>query len=145
MFMGEHQHALDPKGRVTLPSSFREQLEGEVVITVGIDHCLTIHPRAEWERFAESLRTLQTTDRRTRMAARALRGSAHLDTLDKQGRVTIPVPLRDYARLQRDVTLVGADEVIELWDSANWQAYRAEAMDAYAATDEPFVAVGGRL
>jgi len=144
MFMGSYQHALDPKGRVTLPSVFREKVEGGVVITVGIDNCLAIRPVAEWERFTENLRELQTTDERARMAFRSLFGSAHADTVDRQGRVTIPAPLREYARLQRDVTLVGADTFVELWDSENWQIYRAKAMAAYATTNQPFAAVGGR-
>lgn len=141
-FMGEYLHALDPKGRVVLPASFRQHLEGGLVITIGIDRCLTVHTPDAWERVAENLRTLPTTDARARKFVRMLWASAHPDTLDRQGRVTIPTRLREYAHLERDVMVVGADQGVNLWDSATWETYSAEGLDAFAETDEPFAAGG---
>ena len=142
MFLGEYQHTLDPKGRVILPSAFREELEEGLVMSIGLDHCLTIHPAAEWQNVLANLRALRTTDRRERMFARMLTASAHPEKLDRQGRVTIPARLRDYAKLRKEVTVVGADSRLELWDTEAWDAYRAEGMAAFAETERPFD-VGG--
>ncbi len=138
MFLGEYQHTLDPKGRVILPSAFREDLSEGLVITVGMDHCLAVHPTADWARVIEGLRGLQATDRRQRAFARTMLSSAHPEALDKQGRVTIPSRLRAYAGLDRDVVVVGADSRLELWDAARWDAYRAEAMADFADTESSF-------
>jgi MraZ protein len=142
MFLGEYQHTLDPKGRVILPSAFREQLEEGLVMTVGLDHCLTVHPVADWQRVLEGLRSLRTTDRRERMFARMLTASAHAEELDRQGRITIPARLRDYADLQRDIAVVGADSRLELWNAQAWETYRTEGMADFASTERPFD-VGG--
>lgn len=137
MFLGEYQHTLDPKGRVILPSAFREQLSEGLVMTIGIDNCLTVHPVADWERVVTELRTLVATDGRHRAYARVVTASAHPDTLDKQGRVTIPARLRSYAGLTKDVSVVGADLKVEIWDTPTWVPYRDRAMSDYAATDTP--------
>ncbi|MFO8075490.1 MAG: division/cell wall cluster transcriptional repressor MraZ [Actinomycetota bacterium] len=138
MFLGEYQHTLDSKGRLILPSAFREQLEGGLVMTVGVDHCLTVHPQQEWDRVLAGLRSLRSTDRRERMFVRMMTSSAHPEQPDKQGRITIPQRLRGYASLDRDITVVGADERVELWDSARWERYREDAMREFAETDAPF-------
>ncbi len=137
-FLGEYQHTLDPKGRVILPSAFREALSEGLVMTVGMDNCLTVHPLTDWRRVVEGLRSLRTTDARERKFARMMRSQAHPDTLDRQGRVTIPARLRSYARLDKDVTVVGADARLELWDTTRWEAYRDEGMDEFANTEHAF-------
>jgi MraZ protein len=138
MFLGEFQHTLDPKGRVILPSSFRELLQEGLVMTVGLDNCLTVHPVADWQRVVAGLRDLRSTDRRERAFARMITSSAHPETPDRQGRITIPARLRDYARLTKDVTVVGADSRVELWDAEAWAGYRDQAMQDFANTDEAF-------
>ena len=138
LFLGEYRHTLDPKGRVILPKAFREALSEGLVMTVGMDHCLAIHPAGEWRRVVEGLRSLRSTDRRERMFARMITSSAHADHLDRQGRVTIPSRLRDYAGLDKDVTTVGADARVELWDTAAWEEYRDQAMRDFATTEQPF-------
>jgi len=138
MFLGEYQHTLDPKGRVILPSAFRDELREGLVMTVAQDNCLAIHPASDWRRVVASLRTLRSTDRRERAFARVITSSAHAEQLDRQGRITIPARLRDYAGLVKDVTVVGADSRIELWDSVAWDAYRERAMRDFAETDEAF-------
>ena len=138
MFLGEYQHTLDSKGRLILPSAFRDALKEGLVMTVGVDRCLTVHPQHDWERVAEGLRNLRTTDRRERAFARVMTSHAHPEELDKQGRVTIPARLREYAHLERDVTVVGADSRVELWSTPSWEAYRDQAMAEFAETDAPF-------
>ena len=138
MFLGEFQHTLDPKGRVILPSAFRELLSEGLVMTVGLDNCLTVHALGDWQRVVEGLRNLRSTDRRERSFARMITSSAHPETPDRQGRITIPARLREYANLTKDVTVVGADSRVELWDTAAWDAYRDQAMTDFANTDEAF-------
>lgn len=136
--MGEHRHTLDAKGRVILPSVFREQLQEGLVITAWLDNCLTVLPNHGWERVLANLRNLRSTDRRERQFVRMMMSSAHPDELDRQGRVTIPARLREYATLARDVTVVGADDRLELWDTARWEEYRDQGMAEFANTDESF-------
>lgn len=138
MFLGEFQHTLDPKGRLILPSAFRDELKEGLVMTVGLDNCLTVHPLPDWDLVVEGLRNLRTTDRRERMFARMIRSQAHPEAPDRQGRVTIPARLRGYARLTKDVTVVGADSRLELWDTSAWERYRAQAMEDFANTEQPF-------
>ena len=138
MFLGEFQHTLDPKGRVILPSAFRELLSEGLVMTVGLDNCLTVHSLPDWQRVVEGLRNLRSTDRRERSFARMITSSAHPEAPDRQGRITIPGRLRAYAGLTKDVTVVGADSRVELWDSVAWDAYRNQAMNDFANTDEAF-------
>ncbi|MDP8969598.1 MAG: division/cell wall cluster transcriptional repressor MraZ [Actinomycetota bacterium] len=138
MFLGEYQHALDPKGRLILPSAYRDDLQEGLVMTVGLDHCLAVYPLPAWERVKEGLRSLRATDRRERMFTRMVTSSAHHETLDRQGRITIPARLRDYASLTKDVAVVGADEHLELWDASRWDAYRGEGMAEFATTEQAF-------
>lgn len=138
MFLGEYSHQLDSKGRLILPAAFRAELSEGLVMTVGLDRCLTVYSRAEWQRVAEGLRALRSTDRRERAFARVLRSSAQPEELDKQGRITIPARLREYADLSTGVTVVGADGCIELWDTESWTAYRQSAMADFADTEESF-------
>ena len=138
IFLGEFQHTLDPKGRVILPSAFRESLKEGLVMTVGLDNCLTVHPVADWQRVVAGLRGLRSTDRRERAFARMITSSAHPETPDRQGRITIPARLREYANLSKDVAVVGSDARVELWDTQAWETYRDQAMHDFANTDEAF-------
>ena len=137
-FLGEYRHTLDPKGRLILPSAYRDALTEGLVMTVGLDNCLAVYPDSDWPRIREGLRKLRATDRRERAFARMITSSAHLETPDKQGRVTIPPRLREYARLGKDVTVVGADVRIEIWDSGAWDTYRDRAMSEFANTEQAF-------
>lgn len=140
-FLGTHWHALDAKGRVVLPSPFRRQLQdGEVVMTLGQEKCLTVHPRAEWDIIRANLRALRTTDRRERTFVRMLTSHASTQTLDRQGRVTLPLELRAYAGIELDseVAVVGADNRIELWNGDRWSAYKAEGMEDLANNETAF-------
>lgn len=137
MFLGEHQHTLDEKGRVIMPARFRDRLSGGLVFAPGQDRCIDVFPVATFERRVEKLRGLPREDGRARGFLRVLLAGAHQDTLDGQGRVTIPPRLREYAGLDRELTVVGADERAEIWDRATWEAYRQEAEAAFADMDLP--------
>lgn len=141
-FLGEFRHTLDAKGRVILPANFRDELKEGLVVAPGQDKCLTVYPPDEWSKALKDIRTLRRTDVRERQFARVLTSQAHPDTLDRQGRVTIPARLRTYAGLSKDVMVVGRDAVAELWNAESWERYLEQGMEEFANTAQPFD-VGG--
>lgn len=144
MFLGNHQHTLDPKGRVILPAMYRPELAEGLVLTVGIDEFVAVHPLSGWSTVVEHLRALRDTSVRERAYRVMVAGQAHPDALDGQGRVTIPQRLRAWGHLDREVTVVGNIDHVQLWDRQRWEAYQAANMAAFAQTDTPFD-VGGIL
>jgi MraZ protein len=117
MFLGEHQHSLDAKGRVILPARFRDQLEGGAVMARALDGCLAVYPLPEFERVARKLQEARERGSRERQAARSFFSGAVDIVPDKQGRVAIPPHLRDYAHLEREVIVSGGFDHIEIWDA----------------------------
>jgi MraZ protein len=121
MFLGEHQHSLDAKGRVILPARFREQLEGGAVMAKALDGCLAVYPIAEFDQVAEKLRATRGRGAVERQAARTFFAGAVGIAPDKQGRVAIPQHLREYAAFDRDVIVAGNFDHIELWDAQRFR------------------------
>ena len=121
MFMGEHSHNIDEKGRVIMPAKFREQLGDNFVLTKGLDGCLFVYPMSEWEEIQKRFRETSLASKDARTFSRFFFGSATEVEIDKQGRVNIPAPLRSYAQLKKDVTLVGVLDRIEIWDTESWE------------------------
>lgn len=121
MFLGEYQHSLDAKGRVILPAKFRDQLREGAVVAKGKDGCLCVYSTEEFENVAQRIRDVQQRGERELQAARAFFGGAGPATPDKQGRIAIPQQLREYAGLDRDVTVVGQFSRVEIWDSQRWR------------------------
>lgn len=136
MFLGEYQHSLDPKGRVVLPAKFRKLLEGGCVIAKGQERCLSVFSLARWETEVERVNLLPRTDVRARKVARSLFASADRQTPDKQGRIQIPLKLREYAGLDKDVAVVGVADRVEMWDAATWNRLSEEADDYYSQIEE---------
>ena len=126
MFTGEYRHAVDDKGRIAVPSRFRAQLAGNVVVARWMDSCLAIFPVAAWEELAAKLAGLPMTDPNARLLQRQLFAGAFETELDRQGRVLIPNQLRSFAGLDGQVVLVGIGEGIEIWNAAGWQKAREE-------------------
>ena len=125
MFLGEYQHTLDPKGRLAVPAKFRDVLGKGVVVTRGIDTCLFVYTRNEWEILAQKLAALPLSQSKSRAFARLMLAGAMEVTVDKQGRVMIPDYLRSYAKMGKKVVLAGLYNRLELWDSQIWEAYKA--------------------
>ncbi len=123
MFLGEHQHSLDAKGRVILPARFRDQLEGGAVMAKALDGCLAVYPNAEFSQVAARLNDARNRGARERQAARTFFAGAVEITPDKQGRVAIPPTLREYAALDRDVIVAGNFDHIELWDAQRFREH----------------------
>ena len=121
MLTGEFNHSIDTKGRLIIPSKFRDILGDDFVITKGLDGCLFLYPANEWKIFEEKLRTLPLTNKNARTFTRFFLGSAVDGGLDKQGRVLISSALRNFADLEKEVVLVGVLDRVEIWDKAKWE------------------------
>jgi len=120
--MGEYNHTIDAKGRVIVPSKFRELLGEEFVVTKGLDGCLFVFPNDEWKNFEDKLKTLPLTNKDARHFVRFfLAGAATVDT-DKQGRILLPGVLREFGELEKDVVLVGVASRVEIWSKERWEA-----------------------
>ncbi|MEW2360241.1 division/cell wall cluster transcriptional repressor MraZ [Spirillospora sp. NPDC029432] len=136
MFLGTHSPRLDDKGRLFLPAKYREELSGGLVITKGQERCLYVFPMAEFQRITEALRSAPVTEKAVRAYSRVFFASASDEVPDKQGRVTIPPPLRKYAGLTRDCTVIGANTRLEIWDTAAWEAWLEQEEQAFADVSE---------
>ena len=121
MFLGEFEHLIDDKGRLTLPARFRAELADGFVITKGIDRCLFVYTLDEWQPLAEKISRLPVTKKEARALARLVFAGASDCSLDKQGRILIPTYLRQYASLNSEVVIVGLDTHLEIWDLESWQ------------------------
>lgn len=142
MFVGEYQHSLDEKGRVTVPAKFRESLGQRCVVTRGLDQCLFIYPESEWRAVEEKLKALPMTQRDARAFTRFFFSGATDVELDKQGRIMIPASLREYARLVKDVVVIGVSTRVEIWAKEIWEAYVQEAEASFEAIAEKIVDLG---
>ena len=124
MLTGTYSHALDSKGRLIIPAKLREELGDGFVITKNMDRCLSIYPKAEWDKLTEKLNDLPLiSSEPARKINRLIFGNSSEPEVDKQGRILIPADLRKHANLTKDVTLVGAGRLIEIWDSESWNDY----------------------
>ncbi len=133
MFMGEYNHTVDEKGRLIIPSKFREELGDSFVVTKGLDGCLFVYPEDEWKVLEDKLRALPLTNKDARAFARyMLAGAAEVEP-DKQGRILIPQVLRAFAELDKDVVLIGVASRVEIWNKDKWNnASFADDMDEIA-------------
>lgn len=122
MFIGEYQHNLDSKNRLIIPNKFREGLDDTFILTRGIDNCLAIYPKADFENFVKSLRTLSDYSSNNRMYKKMFLSSAFEVTLDSLGRIVIPTNLKKILN-EKSVTLIGADDHIEIYNTQVWDAY----------------------
>jgi MraZ protein len=120
MFLGKFIHTIDDGGRLTIPAKFRDGLSDGLVITYGFDHCLVVYPLREWTTLASKVSALPVTDREARAFRRYVFANASDTALDKQGRVLIPPPLREYIGVDGEVVITGLNTYIELWHPDEW-------------------------
>lgn len=132
VFLGTYTPRLDDKGRLILPAKFRDELAEGLVMTRGQERCLYVFSAAEFADITAALRAAPLTARASRDYARVFFSGAADEVPDKQGRVTIPPPLRSYAGLERDVAVVGANTRVEIWDAAAWDRYLADQEEGFA-------------
>ncbi|MFN8499353.1 MAG: division/cell wall cluster transcriptional repressor MraZ [Anaerolineae bacterium] len=120
MFYGEFLQDVDARGRLVIPQAFRADLANGLVITRGLDGCLLVYPASRWDEVADAVSRLPLTRSVARAFVRLLLGGASPQTLDTQGRFTLPTPLRRFGRLESSAVIVGAGDHIEVWSDAAW-------------------------
>jgi MraZ protein len=136
MFLGTHAPHLDEKGRLFLPAKYRDELSRGLVLTKGQERCLYVFPLPEFDRITEALRAAPVTAKAVRDYSRVFFASASDEMPDKQGRVTLPAALREYAGLQRDCVVIGANTRLEIWDAQAWNSYLDQQEDAFSDASE---------
>lgn len=134
--MGEYQHSIDDKGRLIIPSKFREGLGDKFVVTKGLDNCLFIYPTDEWERLEQKLKALPFTKADARAFVRFFFSGATECELDKQGRALLPAVLREHAFLEKEVVIIGVSSRVEVWSKEVWEKYSQDAQMDYEAIAE---------
>ena len=139
MFTGTYTPKLDEKGRLFLPAKFRKDLAGGLVVTRGQERCLYVFSMAEFERITGEMNKSPVTARGVRDFQRVFLSAASDEIPDKQGRVTIPAVLREYAGLDRECTVIGAGSRVEVWATDAWEAYLADTEEAFSEQSEEVI------
>lgn len=123
MLMGEYHHNIDDKGRLIIPSKFRNELGNEYIITKGLDKCLFVYSVDEWNKLVKDLNTLKFTKKNVRAFERFFVGGASLNEFDKQGRISITSPLIHYANINKECVIIGVNERLEIWDKDEFDTF----------------------
>jgi len=126
MFIGEYAHNLDEKGRLAIPVKFRRDLSKGAVVTRGLDNCLFLYTKTEWEKLAEKLAVLPISQSNSRAFSRLMLAGAMEVEIDKQGRVVLPEYLREFAGLKKNIVLAGLYNRAEIWDEEKWKTYKTQ-------------------
>lgn len=122
MFMGEYHHAIDEKGRLTIPSKLRYELGESFIITRGLDNCLFIYPESEWKEIISKYKLLPNTKDARNFMRFFLSGATSCE-FDKQGRINIPSPLVTYASLNKECIIIGVNDRLEVWSKEEWNKF----------------------
>lgn len=142
MFLGEYQHSLDSKARITIPSRFRDALGEHFIATKGLDNCIFLYPLEEWKLIEEKLHALPLTRADVRSFVRFFFSGASELEIDKQGRTVLSSNLRNYAGIEREVTIIGVGSRIEIWSTEKWRNYNESAESSFAQIAENLVDLG---
>jgi MraZ protein len=124
MFIGEYQHSLDTKGRLAVPAKFRRELHKGAVVTRGLDNCLFLYTKDEWQKLVEKLSSLPISQSDSRAFARLMLAGAMDVKLDKQGRIILPEYLRKFASLKKNTIVAGLYNRLEIWEEKKWENYK---------------------
>ena len=139
MFMGEYHHTIDDKGRLIIPSKVRINLGENFIITRGLDGCLFIYPKVEWDKIINKYKKLPDTKNK-RQFMRIFLSGATVCEYDKQGRINIPAPLITFASLTKDCIIIGVDERLEVWSKEKWEEFINDNEDNLSSiADELFM------
>lgn len=142
VFLGEYRHSLDDKGRITVPSKFRDSFKDGVVVTKGFENCLFVFTKGDWLEFARQIQQLRTLKKDARTLSRFVFGGASEDLIDKQGRVIIPQTLREWAQIKKEVVIIGVSNRLEVWSEGNWNKVETEAAASYSQIAEELADLG---
>jgi len=141
MFLGRFEHTLDTKGRLAVPAKFRGELGAGLVVTRGIDRCLSVYPLAAWQTLAGRVSALSISDPDARQFKRMVFAEAVDEELDAQGRMLVPPELRRYAEIDREAIVVGVNEYVEIWNPARWEGQSAAVEDEGASIAQRLAAL----
>jgi len=130
MFIGEYSHSLDDKGRLAIPTKFRHELTKGAVVTRGLDNCLFLYTKTEWQKLAEKLAALPISQSDSRAFGRMMLAGAMDVKMDKQGRVILPEYLRKFASLKKKTIITGLFNRLEIWDESKWNVYKSKTESA---------------
>ncbi|MGF7058802.1 division/cell wall cluster transcriptional repressor MraZ [Brassicibacter mesophilus] len=142
MFIGEYQHSLDNKGRIIIPSKFREELGDTFIMTKGLDNCLFVYPKDEWKVLEDKLKLLPLTRKDARAFVRFFFAGATECELDKQGRILIPSNLREHSKLEKDAVIIGVSNRVEVWSKEQWDSYNDDDDLSYENIAEKMAELG---
>jgi MraZ protein len=137
--MGEYHHNIDNKGRLIVPSKFRDDLGEMFIITRGLDQCLFGYPLSEWKIIEEKLKALPLTKKDARSFTRFFFSGATESEIDKQGRINLPAPLLQYAKLEKECVILGVSNRIEIWSKQIWEDYFTESEQSFAEVAENMI------
>ena len=129
MFLGEFEYKIDEKGRVLIPPRFRRDLKEGVVLTRGVERCILAYPMAEWKQMASTLTTGSVARSKLRRLNRAIFANAFIINMDAQGRIPLPAPLQEYAGIEDEAVVAGANTYLELWNREEWESEKALSLD----------------
>lgn len=135
-FFGTFTPKLDDKGRLVVPAKLREAFARGLVITRGQERCLYVFSATSFDALLERIRALPLTSKQAREFQRVFLAGAHAETPDKQHRVTVPQLLREYAALERDLTVIGVGDRVEIWDSQKWESVLTASEESYSEISE---------
>ncbi|WP_312469190.1 division/cell wall cluster transcriptional repressor MraZ [Neobacillus sp.] len=139
MFMGEYHHSIDIKGRLIVPSKFRDELGDMFIITRGLDQCLFGYPVSEWGLIEDKLKSLPLTKKDARAFTRFFFSGATESEFDKQGRINIPAPLLQYAKLEKECVILGVSNRIEIWSKQIWEDYFTQSEESFTDIAENMI------
>ncbi len=131
MFIGEYKHNLDGKGRIIIPAKFRENFGASMIVTRGLDGCLTLYSLEQWDSILSQLKKLPTTKKESRMYVHMISAKAAQVSLDNQGRILLPQSLISAATLEKECVVVGVVDHVEIWDQGLWENYYQSASDSF--------------
>jgi len=143
MFFGEFEYKIDEKGRVPLPPRFRGELKEGVVLTPGVEECITAYPLSEWKKLAATLTTGSVTRSKLRRLNRAIFATAFNLNIDGQGRIALPLPLREHAEIEDEVIIAGANNYLEVWNKDKWLKEKALSQEQAGQIIESMEKHGG--
>lgn len=127
MFIGEYNHNLDDKGRLAIPAKFRALLKRGGVVTKGLDNCLFLYTKDQWQKIAQKISALPISQAKARSFSRHLLAGAMDVEFDNQGRITLPEYLRDFASLKRSIIVAGLYNHLEIWNKEDWDKYKSDS------------------
>ena len=129
MFIGEYHHSIDDKGRLIIPSKFRDELGERFIVTRGIENCLFVYSEESWTKIVDKLESLPFTKKDARQFIRFFLSGATRAEFDKQGRINITSPLISYAKINKECVIIGTGDRLEIWSEESWNDFFTSAKD----------------